>query len=199
MYKAQAMQNNCRLLYDLDQHQKGKKVFITEQAIEKAKLVIPSGYTMEEAEKIQEMNKSILRYSMDCNYSNEVAMILDGKGIVTGPVFGDQHSVNIEGDSDMYHLLRTSPMRSLVISHNHPGLSYFSYDDLGIFVQYPSIKIMMVVTNRGRVFCLLKKETWNDVEALNLYKQAGHMRWKSEPDAIASFLKNTYNAIERSR
>lgn len=155
---------------------------------------------MEEAEKIREMNRSILRFSKECNDSNEVAMILDSIGNAAGPVFGDQHSVNIEGDSDMYHLLRTSPLRSLVISHNHPGLSYFSYDDLGIFVQYPSIKLMMVVTNQGKCWYLRKKKSFDDTDAtLEYVSIVSDKKAANERKAVELLIARLYNAIERSR
>ncbi|UEA31375.1 hypothetical protein [Granulicatella elegans] len=56
--------------------QKGKKVMIMEQAIEKVKLVDIPEYNFEENTNIQLMHKQLLRDSMLNNNSNEIAYVL---------------------------------------------------------------------------------------------------------------------------
>lgn len=85
-----------------------------------------------------------------------------------------------------------------MLSHNHPGLTYFSGDDLGVFLSYPSIKTIMVVTNMGKVWQLTKKDGYQDERMLECY-------WgiiKKNPGAkideiVALFLESTYKYIER--
>ena len=96
-------------------------------------------------------------------------------------------------------MLRTGELRSITMSHNHPGLSYFSYDDIGKFIQYPSIRTLAIVTNQGKVWYLTKKESFDDLRAFELYNDIGRKyNGKREKDAVAEFLEELYNFVERN-
>ena len=42
---------------------------------------------------------------------------------------------------------------------------YRIYDDIGKFIQYPSIRTLAIVTNQGKVWYLTKKESFDDLRA----------------------------------
>ena len=71
----------------------GKKINITDQAIDKVRYVDIPTHTKEENQYIQEQHKALLKDAKENNDSNEVAYLLkDGK--VT-KVYGDQDSVSL--------------------------------------------------------------------------------------------------------
>lgn len=74
-------------------------------------------------------------------------------------VKGDQTAVDIEADADTYHWLRTRPERSILLLHNHPGQSYFSMNDIQMFLVNDSIGAMSIVTNQGNVWTISKTDT----------------------------------------
>ena len=145
------------------------------------------------------MNKEILRNARE-NNNNEVAMFLDKNWKISKPVLGNEHGVEILKDTDAQIALSTSPFRSIVLSHNHPSLSYFSADDIGIFISYPSISTMEVVTNAGKTWHITKTSKYDDMEIMKLYKTIVKNNKGQPLDKIVDdFLSQTYNSIERNR
>lgn len=187
---------------NLQQHKKGDKVMITDQAIDKVTRIAPSNYTESELDEIQDMHRNLLKYSRESNMSNEVGMAYQVGNVVSNPVKGSQSFIDLESDADMYHLLYSSEQRSILLAHNHPGLSYFSYADIGMFVQYPSIGTMTVVTNQGKVWYIQKKENYDDLKALGTYREILSSVQDVEElgeDAVDSFFLKMHNQIERGR
>ena len=184
--------------WKLGQKNRGEKVFITDQAIDKVGIVPIDQTSSDELREIQEMNKVILRTAMNQNNSNEVAMLWKSGEGVGHPVLGEKGSVDFLSDPEMSHTLRSSPMRSIVLSHNHPGLTYFSCDDLGVFLSYPSIKTIMIVTNMGKVYQLTKKDGYQDEQMIEHYWDIIGKNPGAKIDKIvALFLESTYKYIER--
>lgn len=140
---------------NLEAHRPGDKVFITEQAIEKVKQIDIEGYESL-SNKIKEVHQGILRVSKEKNNSNEVAKVISTDGKESDYILGGQSEVNIEANADVYHWLRNSKPSSLVICHNHPGLSYFSEQDLFVFIKYDSVGVMTIVTNTGKLYSVYK-------------------------------------------
>ena len=189
-----------RAAYALRQKNRGQKVAITDIAIQKVPLVAPNGADHQTAFFIQETHKELLRYAQKQNDSNEVACLLD---LTTGEkldfVKGDQTSVDIEMDAASYHWLRTRKANSVMLCHNHPGQSYFSLQDVMVFLKNDPISTMSIVTNQGKVWTISKTDRFDyDAAFAELYKyrDATEKEWD---DAIDSFLKNGYTyGIERS-
>ena len=130
----------------IEQHKKGNKVNITSQAINKIKNVRPTGYTEDEAHESMLVRQELLSYSKKYNNSNEVLALRKITNIEKTPtnfVKGTEDSVDFLGDSDTFHLLVSSDERTLELVHNHPGLSYFSMNDINVFMTYPSIKLKL--------------------------------------------------------
>lgn len=185
----------------IEQHKKGNKVNITSQAINKIKNVRPTGYTEDEAHESMLVRQELLSYSKKYNNSNEVLAlrkITNTEKTPTNFVKGTEDSVDFLGDSDTFHLLVSSDERTLELVHNHPGLSYFSMNDINVFMTYPTIKTMTIVTNQGKTWYINKLDNFNFVEAKSVMKDIVE-KYKDKDVAIEKFLKKGYSfGIERN-
>lgn len=189
-----------RAAYELRQKNRGKKVFITEQAIQKVPLVAPHGVNDQTALFIQESHRELLKFSQTQNNSNEVACLLD---LTTNErlafVKGDETSIDIQADSDSYHWLRNKPAKSVMLCHNHPGQSYYSNQDIGIFMSFDSIGTMSIVTNQGKVWHITKTGDFNIRAAIIQMKELRRKYNDNWDEIIDRFIKYGYNyGIERN-
>ena len=99
----------------------------------------------------------------------------------------------------MYHLLRTSEPQSLELLHNHPGLSYFSMQDIRFFLKYDSIKTMTIVTNKGNVWYITKNEKYDRKGVYDLMGSLTKEKNVDYDEVVEKFLKQSYNlGIERN-
>ena len=188
-----------RAAYALRQKNRGQKVAITDIAIQKVPLVAPNGADHQTAFFIQETHKDLLRFAQKQNDSNEVACLLD---LTTGEkldfVKGDQISVDVEADAASYHWLRSKQLKSLMLCHNHPGQSYFSLNDISVFMYYPQIKSLSIVTNQGKVWHITKLDRFDFDEARHAMENAIIKSKGNGDKAVDLFLKECYNyGIER--
>mgnify|MGYP001105250493 CR=1 FL=1 len=188
-----------RAAYALRQKNRGKKVSITDIAIPKVPLVAPNGADHQTAFFIQETHKELLRFAQTQNTSNEVACLLD---LTTGEkldfVKGDQVSVDVEADAASYHWLQSKSPKSLMLCHNHPGQSYFSMNDISVFMYYPQIKSLSIVTNQGKVWHITKLDRFDFDEARRAMENAIIKSKGNGDKAVDLFLKECYNyGVER--
>ena len=188
-----------RAAYALRQKNRGKKVSITDIAIQKVPLVAPNGADHQTAFFIQETHKELLRFAQTQNTSNEVACLLD---LTTGEkldfVKGDQVSVDVEADAASYHWLQSKSPKSLMLCHNHPGQSYFSMNDISVFMYYPQIKSLSIVTNQGKVWHITKLDRFDFDEARRAMENAIIKSKGNGDKAVDLFLKECYNyGVER--
>lgn len=180
------------------QKSRGTKVKITDQAPSKVKVIEPEGYTKEIAIKSREVREQLLIHARDQNDSNEcVGLINLVSGERSNWVDGSQDSVDVEGDAEAYHLLISSPPRSLELTHNHPGQSYFSLNDLNVFMSWPSIKCMTIVTNQGKTWYLNKTENFDYKKLSNIMRR--HIKsGLTGDDLVKAFVKDGIRAgLER--
>ena len=189
-----------RAAYALRQKNRGKKVSITDIAIQKVPLVTPNGADHQTAFFIQETHKELLRFAQTQNNSNEVACLLD---LTTGEkldfVKGDQVSVDVEADAASYHWLRTRPPNSVMLCHNHPGQSYFSMNDIFVIMHYDAVRTMSIVTNQGKVWTISKTAEFDFAAAKESMSRAIAKSSGNKDRAIEIFLKECYNyGVERS-
>ena len=188
-----------RAAYALRQKNRGKKVSITDIAIQKVPLVAPNGADHQTAFFIQETHKELLRFAQTQNNSNEVACLLD---LTTGEkldfVKGDQVSVDVEADAASYHWLQSKSPKSLMLCNNHPGQSYFSMNDISVFMYYPQIKSLSIVTNQGKVWHITKLDRFDFDEARRAMENAIIKSKGNGDKAVDLFLKECYNyGVER--
>ena len=183
----------------LSQHKDGDKVFITEQAINKVKKVNPSGYSNENIKLIEQKHIELLKYAREENYSNEVACLVNIKNNKSlNFVKGSVDEINIEGDTDYFHWLRTCEPGSLALLHNHPGLSYFSLNDINMFMKYDSIKTMTIVTNQGKVWYINKNENFNIQKAIETMSDLKDNEKDKDVLVEKFFKKGYYYGVDRN-
>ncbi len=182
----------------LAQHKAGSHVDITPQAIQKVRNIRPKGYTNSSAEYATSIRRELLGIARDKNQSKEVASLIDLENLVaSGYVLGSNQDVNILADAQAFHMLATGSVSSLELAHNHPGLSYFSLNDIAVFLQYPAIKAMTVVTNQGTTWYINKTDNFSRVKAFSLLSELSK-KYKDD-ELVEKFLKkgNTVG-IERN-
>ena len=191
--------NEGNSVENLGQHKKGDKVMITGQAITKVHDLQIPGYSQEQAAACGSIRRELLTYAQQENDSNEVACVIDLRtGQATPFIEGYQDSINILAQPDIYHWLNTCPDRTLEITHNHPGTSYFSLNDLNIFMRYPSVKTMTVVTNKGKTWYISKTPNLSIKEAAKTMSIL-RSRDLDNDELIEAFLKMGYSlGIERN-
>lgn len=136
------------------------KVHITKIAIDKVQAIELDGYTMQEMEKLQQYHKNLLKIAMDENESNEVAKLFTTSFGKTIAVFGDETGVSISKDIGARAFMLKASESSVVIIHNHPKGTSFSYSDIGTFLQ-GEVKTLTIVTNKGKVFALNKTDSFD--------------------------------------
>lgn len=184
----------------LEQHKKGKKVFITDQAINKVKLVGPKDYKEDTIKFLQETRKELLDFARKENYSNEVACLVDlNNNSKTNFVKGLIDSLDIEADTECYHWLASKEPKSLELLHNHPGLSYFSLNDINFFMNYSCIKSLSIVTNQGQTWYITKMNNFNFKKAVIEMLNCLERKDLKDDEVVELFLKRGYNfGVERN-
>lgn len=169
----------------------GKKIYITDQAIEKVQYVDIPGYSEVENRTIQLAHKQLLKDAQQNNKSNEVMHLLTtDKPIV---VYGDKTEVDINKSPLARYLLNSSPERSLTVLHNHPGGSFFSNQDLALFYTIDSVKTLTVVSNQGKVIFITKSDKYEKEEfrktIVNYSEKLYHTSSKMQDLAMLEVIK----------
>lgn len=198
---------NDEILSELEARKRDHKVYITEQAIQKVPYIEYREINKKHYENLQELARHILRLSKDMNDSNEVAAVysLDLEALVAknedyvGIAYGTEHEVDPEGSTASYHIIHSALDCVVVCLHNHPNLSKFSLDDVKFFLRNDSVKMMVVVTNLGRISYLVKGSKFNRIEAIGIYNEAVRihnlgMDLKNAQKAADYFMKECYRA-----
>ena len=182
----------------ISRHKDGNKVLITEQAIKKVKEVSISGYTVQQNLYTSEIRKELLRYARDCNDSNEVACLVNLERLTKSDfIIGDSISVNIDADPIAYHMLVTGERNSLELIHNHPGLSYFSLNDIGVFLSNSTMQTISIVNNQGTTCFLHKTEKYNYKENLALIRKLSE-KYKTDK-LVDKYVREAYSCgVERN-
>jgi arginyl-tRNA synthetase len=199
--------NDKTKLKDLEMAKKrDHKIMITDEAISKVPRIQYKGIPESEYNTIQELAKNVLQISKDENDSNEVAItysmnsverIQNGEEYV-GVALGCEHDVDPISNTTAYHLVVNAKECIVIILHNHPSLSDFSLSDVKLFLEYASIKMMVVITNLGSITYLVKDVAYSYKKAVTLLNEAINMNNEAEnlkdlQRAADYFLKNCYS------
>lgn len=180
------------------------KIPITDKAIEKVPFIKYREIPTEEYEIIHNLAKQVLQLSKDKNDSNEVAITYSfdkekalSQEEVIAIQFGDEHSVNPLADALTYHLIMSSKECTVISLHNHPSLSLISVTDIRFFLQYGSIKLLIIITNLGHISYMVKTSSFNYSKAVSLLNQAiqqsnASSNLKGYQDAAKHFISNCY-------
>ncbi len=199
------MEKKKQSISDLEMAKKrNRKIMITEEAINKVPRIEYREIPEEEYDNIWMLVKNVLQISKDQNDSNEVAitynMDIEEKDddISIGVSLGLEHSVDPLDDTDSFHIVYSAKNCVVIVLHNHPSLSDFSLLDIQFLLTYAAVKMMVVVTNLGSEFYLIKQEKYDRSKAVALFDEAIQMNnsaknLKDIQKAADHFLKNCYN------
>lgn len=120
-----------------------------------------------DSDELKDKCKSVLRRSMIYNESKEVAYVYaisDKAGVyVLGGEDEDGDSIiNLYSTRESYELLHNEKYKfEIVVVHNHPNSELFSIEDLVTFIGDLNIYSLALVTNRGKVHILIKKDDFS--------------------------------------
>lgn len=161
------------------------KIYITDVAINKVPLIEYIGFTEKQNHIMRELAQEVLTVSKDINESNEVAITCD-LGMQDplenyGVALGTEHEVNVLADTLSNHILVSRNSVVVVILHNHPSTQTFSLQDIQFFIEFPTIKIMVVVSNQGTIHYLKRDKDYNVQHAIALFKECVEGLNKNSP------------------
>ena len=152
-------------------------------------------------------NKLIERFELidklssveNASFSNKQEPDVLSQEEVVGVQFGDEHSVNPLADALTYHLIMSSKECMVVSMHNHPSLSLVSATDIRFFLQYGSIRLLVIVTNLGSVSYMVKSKKYDYRKAVELLNQTiqkynESTDLKGYQEATRFFISNCYKA-----
>lgn len=137
------------------------KIDITDVAIRKVQKVNVPGFDEHQRIVFQKAHKEVLRIAQKSNDSDEVALAYNINTEEKVKAFGDEQHVDIENEVAFGVLQKHSYARELVMIHNHPSTSNFSFADLDYFIANDYIGTMSIVTNQGEVYTLQKTSRYN--------------------------------------
>ena len=138
-----------------------RKIYITEQSINKVDFVQPSDFTSRQALVMQQKHKELLEIAKTKNNSNEVLFIEDLHFSSEVQVLGSEFVVSPGKSPFAVSVLINAERQSLIYLHNHPSTNSFSVGDIDTFVCERAVKAMSVVTNQGEVYVLNKLENYS--------------------------------------
>lgn len=149
---------------DLLQKKRNSKIKITDIAIEKVPYIEYQGLTEEQNKIMQQLAKDVLFISKENNDCNEVAITCDIEGEeplnTYGISYGNEYSVDVLADTVSNYLIASKRGLAVVLLHNHPSSKTFSLDDIDFFIRYYTIKILVVISNQGKVHFMQRKEEY---------------------------------------
>lgn len=194
-------------LHELEMAKKrDRKIAISEEAINKVPRIQYKGIPEKEYDNVCALAKEVLRISRDQNDSNEVAITyslesarcIERNEEYLGIALGSEHGVDPLSNTTSNHLINGQSDCVVVVLHNHPSLSDFSLSDIYFFLAHGSIKMMVVVSNLGRITYLTKQEKYNYAKAVALLNEAISMHneaknLKDLQDAADNFLRNSFS------
>ena len=203
-----AQKSNKEELKGLEMAKKrNHKIMITDEAIEKVPYIRYKEIPEEEYPIIQMLAKKVLQLSKDENESNEVAITYSMDNLEDerdaeycfGIDFGDEHSADPMRDSYSYHLICGSKECVVISLHNHPSLSKISLVDVRFFLEHLAIKLLIVVTNMGNIYYLVKTNKFDRQKAIELFNEAVSVNNKARglkalQKASEYFLKSCHKA-----
>lgn len=168
------------------QQSRKKKQNITDETIQKMRVVEIEGFDREELEKINRLQKEVLCESEKNNKSNEVGILLNLLDWTYVVVYGNETGISLRQNDKAKQLLLTAPTHSLVFLHNHPKNSGFSERDIETFLTADTILMMSVACNNGRQYFLKKEADFDKNYALQFYEKIFE---NTESGSVKEFLR----------
>lgn len=173
----------------MEEHSDKPITKITENAINRVPKVNIEGYSEEQCLEIQKQHKELLKYSRDNNNDNEVAF-----------VFGSSYNEKSKrkeflGSDDEIDFGNNLSGKDLLIMHNHPRNSSYSFNDIVEFISNKKIKTLTIVKNNGNIETLTKLKEYDEESFLRKLKRLKKKNIKTGSDSeyrkmINNFLIN---------
>lgn len=159
----------------LNSNKKRHKVKITNVAISKVPSIKYKEIPIDEHKIINDLAKKVLTIAKDENNSNEVAITYklfskNAKGNI-GIELGTENEADPLNDTISYHIIMKERKCVVVSLHNHPALSIISIQDIRFLLEYNSIKLMVVVTNKGKLSYIVKNDKYNKDDSIRLFNE----------------------------
>ena len=162
---------------DMLAQQTHTKKEITDIAIKKIPYVAYPGISEAECLRIREFAILLLQTAKDENNHNEVTLTYSlehlqlKNGLPYSIVMGDEHSTDLMADPDTYHIINTSKNNVIVNMHNHPSGYPFSIYDIPFFLQYDSIKLMVLLDNQGKISYMNKNDEYSRRDSILFFQK----------------------------
>lgn len=139
---------------------------------------------------LQKAHKKVLKIAQKQNNSNEVALMYNQYNNEQISILGTVNSVDIDSNINIKVLQNKSYDKELVMIHNHPSTSNFSFADLDYFINNDYIGVMSLVTNQGEVYTLIKISVYDYDKIKSIERDLVKKYSIDNQDTIASrFLK----------
>lgn len=136
---------------------KGKGITaITDEAIGRVPVVQLPAYTTEQCETIRQQHQALLQYAREENQGKEVAFVFR-PGLTDRQVF--------TGSDDALDFGSSLSGTDLIVMHNHPRNSSFSYMDITFMLRHDGVKCLTIVKNNGDVEILIKTDAYDKRKA----------------------------------
>jgi len=147
------------ILKDINYH----GIPVTEEAIRRVPQIQPEGWSVEQAERLQEAHRELLRSVQDRPVGTEA-------GAIYSP---DLRLIERKvGDAAEQQIVMPRCHEPHIFVHNHPSGETFSYTDLTSFLANDKMYGMTAVGNTGKLYAVFKKEDYD-----------GFSFWKALDDA----------------
>ena len=181
------------ILKEFQQIKRGKDSAITiiqPEVIQKiAKIKLFNQREMDAA--LYKLHQDLLTISMKKNKSCEVGFFWNlMEPDTVYKLRGDETCISLSSNKEIRNWIKTAPVNSIVVMHNHPRNGLFSGADLKSFATYNSIYAMTAVCNDGTIYMMKKTEKF-DPFALMMYYSNGITEGK-EYSGIKYVAKNAH-------
>lgn len=144
-----------------------KKISITDIAVSKIPYIKYPDMSIDDSIIIHELAEKVLRIAKEENDSNEVVITYDldtqDKSLEhleqhIGICKGNEHETDVFSDTASQLIIDTAKNIAVVNLHNHPNCSLFSIYDITFFLRYESIKMMVLLSNKGELYYMSKTQ-----------------------------------------
>lgn len=149
--------------------ERGKKIAITDVAIDKVVLTKLPGFSEDENRAIQEIHRGILKIAKEENQSNEVGAFIHLHTWEVNVILGTEVSVDLKTNPEIFAKMIMAGKNTYMFVHNHPSTGTFSAEDFKVFCRYSSLYMISVVGNDGSVYVFRKLAEFDEYAALLYY------------------------------
>lgn len=134
---------------------------ITNKAIDSVPLIRPTGWSEEQAERLQEAHKELLTEAAKHPTGTEVGAVYSPDVKKIRRVVGEEGTVKIPRVSEPH-----------IVLHNHPDGNTFSEGDIESFITRTNMQSMTAVGNDGTVYWLGKTDLYDGFETYKNFQKA---------------------------